>query len=315
MVPGRYLNSKSIIYGRQATVFFNDPNRFTWQRRRGKAIEYKMSSRPSRRSGPSNNYAEFLQLFEKARNVVVLTGAGISAESGIPTFRGAGGLWKQYKAQELATPTAFASDPVKVWQFYSYRRQVALSKQPNQAHYALAQAEERFKDERRLVIITQNIDELHKRSGSTNIIELHGTLFKTRCAKCGQIRENYDSPIKPALADDYEGKVTVEDLPKCLEVNCGGLLRPHVTWFNESLDPNVLIAAEQELDSCDLCLIIGTSSIVYPAAAFAPAVAARNVPVAEFNIESTPATKSFHYFFPGKCGSTLPRALGMASAC
>lgn len=280
--------------------------------------------RPSRRpSVPSNNLEEFQKLFDKAKHVVVLTGAGISAESGIPTFRGSGGLWRKYKAQELATPSAFALDPGKVWQFYSYRREVALSKEPNQAHYALAAAEEKFtKEGRRLIVVTQNIDELHQRSGSKNIIELHGTLFKTRCTKCGDVAANYQCPITAALENKGdpdpntpEFKVSVEELPSCNINNCNGLLRPHVTWFNESLDADVLAATDAELDACDLCLIIGTSSLVYPAAAFAPSVAARGVPVAEFNIEPTPSTRAFDFYFEGKCGSTLPRALGLASPC
>ena len=281
-------------------------------------------SRPHRRTrSPSNNIEEFQKLFNKAKHVVVLTGAGISAESGIPTFRGSGGLWRKYKAQELATPSAFASDPGKVWQFYSYRREVALSKKPNQAHYALAAAEEKFtKEGKRLVVITQNIDELHKRSGSRNIIELHGTLFKTRCTRCGYVVDNYDCPITPALANKGdpdpntpEIKLNVEELPACNNNGCKGLLRPHVTWFNESLDTDVLLATEAELADCDLCLIIGTSSVVYPAAAFAPSVAERGVPVAEFNLEPTPATKNFDFYFEGKCGLTLPHALGLASPC
>lgn len=265
----------------------------------------------------SSDLTSFKQVFANAKHVVALTGAGISAESGVPTFRGSGGLWRKYRAQDLATPSAFAVDPAKVWQFYSYRRELVLTKLPNQAHYALAAAESKLASEgRKLVVITQNIDELHRRAGSKNVIELHGTLFATKCTKCGDISKNYDSPITPALAGKSDPdpstpdiEMQLKDLPTCKKSGCNGLLRPNVTWFGESLDPSVLDATQAELDLCDLCLIIGTSSVVYPAAAFAPSVAARGVPLAEFNIEPNPSTKGLGFHFQGKCGSTLPLAL------
>ncbi|XP_055949531.1 NAD-dependent protein deacylase sirtuin-5, mitochondrial-like [Argiope bruennichi] len=269
------------------------------------------------RKQPSSDMAAFRTVFQKSKHVVALTGAGISAESGIPTFRGAGGLWRKYNAQDLATPGAFLANPSLVWEFYSYRRDLVLSKKPNPAHHALAKAEAQLAAEgRRLVVITQNIDELHRDAGTKNLLELHGTLFRTRCTKCGDTAENRASPICPALAgkgapdpDVPDARIPEQDLPRC--VKCAGLLRPHVVWFGESLDPDVLMAAQQELDQCDLCLVIGTSSVVYPAAMFAPAVADRGVPVAEFNIESTPGTENFGFHFEGFCGSTLPKALGV----
>ncbi|GBM78535.1 NAD-dependent protein deacylase sirtuin-5, mitochondrial [Araneus ventricosus] len=269
------------------------------------------------RKQPISDMAAFRTVFQKSKHVVALTGAGISAESGIPTFRGAGGLWRKYNAQDLATPGAFLANPSLVWEFYSYRRDLVLSKKPNPAHHALAKAEAQLATEgRRLVVITQNIDELHRDAGTKNLLELHGTLFRTRCTKCGDIAENRASPICPALAgkgapdpEVPDARIPEQDLPRC--VKCAGLLRPHVVWFGESLDPDVLMAAQQELDQCDLCLVIGTSSVVYPAAMFAPAVADRGVPVAEFNIESTPGTENFGFHFEGFCGSTLPKALGV----
>lgn len=269
------------------------------------------------RKQPSSDMAAFRTVFQKSRHVVALTGAGISAESGIPTFRGAGGLWRKYNSQDLATPGAFLANPSLVWEFYSYRRDLVLSKKPNPAHHALAKAEAQLESEgRRLVVITQNIDELHRDAGTKNLLELHGTLFRTRCTKCGHISENRDSPICPALAGKgapdvgvLDARIPEEELPRCTK--CAGLLRPHVVWFGESLDPDVLMSAQHELDKCDLCLVIGTSSVVYPAAMFAPGVADRGVPVAEFNIESTPGTENFGFHFEGFCGSTLPKALGV----
>ncbi|XP_071774512.2 NAD-dependent protein deacylase sirtuin-5, mitochondrial [Centroberyx gerrardi] len=266
---------------------------------------------------PSSDLAAFREIFSKAKHVAIITGAGVSAESGVPTFRGAGGYWRKWQAQDLATPGAFSQNPSRVWEFYHYRREVMLTKSPNPAHLAIAECEERLsKQGRKVTVITQNIDELHRRAGSKNILEIHGSLFKTRCMSCGHESANHKSPICPAL----EGKgapdpktsdagIPVEHLPRCEQVRCHGLLRPAVVWFGETLDSDILTHVEQELDNCDLCLVVGTSSIVYPAAMFAPQVAARGVPVAEFNMEDTPATMRFKFHFHGPCGTTLPPAL------
>ncbi|KAG4074008.1 hypothetical protein HA402_014213 [Bradysia odoriphaga] len=269
----------------------------------------RIMSRPSN-SRPSSDMASFREIVKKSKHIVALTGAGISAESGIPTFRGAGGIWKTFRSQELATPSAFKSNPSRVWQFYSSRRENVLTKEPNAAHYALAEFEAKMSSVgKRLVVITQNVDELHKRAGSKNIVELHGSLFKTRCTKCSHTTENYDSPICESLRDvDGEDKIIPKnELPTCKQ--CNSLLRPAIVWFNEQLDETVLSNVDTELDSCDLCLVIGTSSIVYPAAMFAPSVAERGVPVAEFNIEETPGTLDFGFHFNGPCSVTLPQAL------
>ncbi|NXS79970.1 SIR5 deacylase, partial [Erpornis zantholeuca] len=266
---------------------------------------------------PSSNMADFREVFAKAKHIAIITGAGVSAESGVPTFRGAGGFWRKWEAQELATPGAFARNPSRVWEFYHYRREVMLSKHPNPAHIAIAECEKRLsKQGRSVVVITQNIDELHRKAGTKHLLEIHGSLFKTRCTSCGNVAANYKSPICPALAgkgapdpDTEDAAIPVEDLPQCEEDGCKGLLRPHVVWFGEALDPGVLTAVEKELDICDLCLVVGTSSVVYPAAMFAPQVSARGVPVAEFNMEPTPATHRFRFHFPGPCGTTLPPAL------
>lgn len=249
----------------------------------------------------NSDMAEFRKIVKNSKHVVVVTGAGVSAESGVPTFRGEGGLWRTYKAQNLATPQAFNRNPSLVWEFYHYRREVVRSKKPNNAHISIANFEaELEKQGRRLVVITQNIDELHKAAGSKNIIELHGTLFKTKCLTCGDVAKNNDSPICESLRNKgapdpnvADATIPEEQLPRCTKSNCGGLLRPYVVWFGEGLDSDVLNQAYGELSKCDLCLVVGTSSVVYPAAMFAPEVASRGVPVAEFNIETTPNTDTF----------------------
>ncbi|XP_057369586.1 NAD-dependent protein deacylase isoform X2 [Daphnia carinata] len=266
---------------------------------------------------PSADMDSFRKLLLKANAVVILTGAGVSAESGVPTFRGAGGLWRTYSAIDLATPSAFRSNPSLVWEFYHHRRETVASKHPNNAHKAIAEFESRLtKQGKHVSVITQNIDELHQRAGSVNVLELHGSLFKTQCLKCKKVEANYDNPICEALrgkgsASPVEGgeKIPELSLPRCKVSSCGGLLRPYVVWFHETLDPIVLKKAERDLNSCDLCLVIGTSSVVYPAAMFAPQVAARGVPVAEFNMETTSATHHFGFHFSGPSGELLPIAL------
>ncbi|CAB1430615.1 unnamed protein product [Pleuronectes platessa] len=247
---------------------------------------------------PSSDLAAFREIFSKAKKVAILTGAGVSAESGVPTFRGAGGYWRKWQAQELATPGGLLSESLS-----------CLG--------AISECEQRLTQQgREVTVITQNIDELHRRSGSQNILELHGSLFRTRCMSCGHEAANYKSPICAALAgkgapdpETHDAQIPVLQLPRCEQTGCHGLLRPAVVWFGETLDSDVLSRAEKVLDSCDLCLVVGTSSIVYPAAMFAPQVAARGVPVAEFNMEDTPATMRFKFHFHGPCGSTLPAAL------
>ncbi|XP_076999894.1 NAD-dependent protein deacylase sirtuin-5, mitochondrial isoform X2 [Tamandua tetradactyla] len=266
---------------------------------------------------PSSSMADFRKVFAKAKHIVIITGAGVSAESGVPTFRGAGGYWRKWQAQDLATPQAFARDPSRVWEFYHYRRELMQSKEPNPGHLAIAQCEARLREQgRRVVIVTQNIDELHRKAGTKNLLEIHGSLFKTQCTSCGNVTENYKSPICPALSgkgapdpETQDARIPVEKLPRCEEAGCGALLRPHVVWFGENLDPAILEKVDGELALCDLCLVVGTSSVVYPAAMFAPQVSARGVPVAEFNMETTPATNSFRFHFQGPCGTTLPEAL------
>ncbi|KAJ8975967.1 hypothetical protein NQ317_000671 [Molorchus minor] len=265
-----------------------------------------------------SDYEGFKKLADKSKNIVTLTGAGISAESGIPTFRGEGGLWRTYRASSLATPQAFLANPALVWEFYHYRRTVAFNAQPNAAHLALAKYEKICNEEgRRLTVITQNVDGLHRKAGSEKVIEIHGALQKVRCTKCKIVYENLNDPIcealrgrgDPAAQDKDLPIIDKKDLPKCK--HCQGLLRPHIVWFGENLDHEVLTQARDLVESCDLCLVIGTSSVVYPAAMFAPLVAERGQPVAEFNLNDEPADETFQFHFPGKCATTLPKALAL----
>ncbi|MBF0524012.1 MAG: NAD-dependent deacylase, partial [Deltaproteobacteria bacterium] len=186
-----------------------------------------------------------------AAHPVVLTGAGISAESGVPTFRGEGGLWRQYNVFELATPEAFSRDPALVWEFYNWRRELLAKCRSNPAHLALVEMEQRFGPA--FTLITQNVDGLHTQAGSRNILEIHGNLWQVRCLGCGRLDTVYG--------------VFESIPPKCDQ--CGGMLRPNVVWFGEALDPEVLGAATAAAESCDLMLVIGTSAVVQPAASLA----------------------------------------------
>ncbi|KAK9890185.1 hypothetical protein WA026_008986 [Henosepilachna vigintioctopunctata] len=265
-----------------------------------------------------SDYTKFRDILEKSKNILVLTGAGISAESGIPIFRGTGGWWRSYKAENLASPIAFEANPSLVWEFYSYRREVAFNANPNKAHLALAQYEKKcLTENRKLSIITQNVDGLHLRAGSQSVIELHGALRKVKCTKCKYVYENSDHPICEALRgrgnpDSIQQNLTcisVNELPKCTK--CESLLRPDIVWFGEQINSKHLEDSRKLVEECDLCLVVGTSSVVYPAALFAPTAAARGAHVAEFNLSEDPFKEDFTFHFSGPCATTLPKALGI----
>jgi NAD-dependent deacetylase len=224
----------------------------------------------------------------QAKHVVVSTGAGISAESGIPTFRGKEGLWKKYRAEELATPTAFAQNPELVWEFYEWRRGIISEKEPNPGHKVIARWENVFPA---FSLITQNIDGLHKKAGSKDILELHGNIWKLRCTEEGTIAENYETPLK-------------EVPPRCPE--CGALLRPHVVWFGESLSPTVLQKAFQLSTECDVMFVVGTSALVQPAASLPLSAAETGAKIVEVNPDPTPLTPYADFSFRGKAGEILP---------
>uniref|UniRef100_A0A1B6DGT2 NAD-dependent protein deacylase n=2 Tax=Clastoptera arizonana TaxID=38151 RepID=A0A1B6DGT2_9HEMI len=268
---------------------------------------------------PITDMETFRTAFHKAKHIVVITGAGISAGSGIPTFRGPGGLWRNNSALKLATYESFMKRPSLVWEFYHYRRELVLTKKPNAAHLALAQFEKYLEKEglnRSFTLITQNVDGLHIAAGSRNVIELHGDLFKTKCLKCKQVVENRDSPICEALRGRGDPSIKTdgpdipeEKLPRCKNESCNGLLRPHIVWFGEYLDKANSKRAESALNKCDFCLVIGTCSKVYPAALYARELADDDVPIAEFNIEETEDTYRFRYHLRGESVTTVPEAL------
>ena len=225
-----------------------------------------------------------------ARAVTVLTGAGISADSGVPTFRGADGLWRNFRAEDLATPEAFARDPRLVWEWYNWRRELIATKSPNPAHYALADLERRLEE---FWLITQNVDGLHRAAGSQKLSEIHGNIWKVRCTRCGRMDENREVPI------------TI--LPSCAA--CGGLLRPHIVWFGESLAKEDLNRSYEALGRCELLLIIGTSGIVYPAASFAPVAKAAGAFVVEINLDATPQTEVVDVSLQGRAKEVVPELL------
>lgn len=240
----------------------------------------------------SNTHAAAAQAIAKASHILALTGAGISAASGVPTFREAQtGLWAQFRAEDLATPQAFADNPTRVWQWYRWRRGLVRHAQPNAAHRALA----RLARQRRVAVVTQNVDDLHQRAGSQEVVALHGALFANRCLA----GHPYDAPT--------DG---LEEPPRCTD--CGALVRPGLVWFGEPLPEQALHAAEGALDRADLALVIGTSSLVWPAAGFADAAVARGIPVIEINPSATPFTSQATYHVRGPAERVLPALLGMA---
>jgi NAD-dependent deacetylase len=239
------------------------------------------------------NDQAFIQTRErlaKAKVVTVLTGAGISADSGVPTFRGPEGLWQNFRAEDLATPDAFSSNPRLVWEWYNWRREIIATKSTNPAHHALVTLEERYKT---FTLITQNVDGLHTRAGSKNLVEIHGNIWKVRCTRCGEVSVNEDVPISI--------------LPTC--THCRGLLRPHIVWFGEALDPHDIHKSVEALQVCDVMLVIGTSGIVQPAASFSDTAKAAGAFVIEINLTSTPAKGSIDAVLQGRAAEVVPRLL------
>jgi NAD-dependent deacetylase len=231
---------------------------------------------------------EAKEIIDKASNITVLTGAGISAESGIPTFRGEDGLWRKFRSEELATPEAFQKDPKLVWEWYDWRRSIVKEARPNPGHYALAQMEN---EKPNFTLITQNIDGLHQLAGSRNIIEMHGNLWQIRCTRCGVIEQNHDAPLK-------------ELPPKCK--NCGGLGRPNVVWFGEIIPMSVIDSALIATEKCQVMLIVGTSGVVEPAASIGLVAKHTGKTVIEVNLETTPNSSLYDLSILGKSGEILP---------
>lgn len=239
---------------------------------------------------------------QAARYVVVLTGAGMSAESGVPTFRDAQeGLWARYAPEQLATPEAFAADPALVWGWYEWRRHLALTVRPHAGHRALVELARRVP---RFALFTQNVDDLHEQAGLTAVVHLHGSLHAPRCATCGRGADVASLPAVPAAEP---GPM---EPPRCLA--CGGRLRPGVVWFGESLPAGALQAAGQAAAGCDLFLSVGTSSLVYPAAGL-PGVAARaGACLVQFNPAATALDAVADFNLAGPAGTLLPRLVTAA---
>jgi len=260
-------------------------------------------SRSDRRIG--KDLEEARRGLSEAKRVVVLTGAGISAESGVPTFRDREGLWARYDPRELATPEGFRRDPLKVWEWYDHRRKAVLACDPNAGHRALARL---LLARKGVTLVTQNVDGLHRRAledeggfpdtiRENAVLELHGNLLRTRCSRCGF-----------STWDPNPRGVTLPDaLPRCAD--CRELLRPDVVWFGEMLDALTLETAFQRAREADVCLVVGTSAVVHPAASVPLATLEGGGTLIEVNPEATPLTRFARWSLRGLSGSILPELL------
>ncbi len=223
-----------------------------------------------------------------ARHIAVLTGAGVSAESGIPTFRDAQvGLWARYRPEDLATPEAFERNPKLVWDWYAWRREIVRGAQPNPGHYALADMQQRVPQ---FSLITQNVDGYHQLAGSTAVIELHGNIMRARCSREEVVIDQWAAPAGTP--------------PRC--PHCSAPLRPDVVWFGEMLPPAALEAAAQAANTCDVFFSVGTSSLVEPAASLARVALQRGAAVVEINPAITPLTARATFVLHGASGEILP---------
>jgi NAD-dependent deacetylase len=222
----------------------------------------------------------------------VLTGAGTSAESGVPTFRDAQtGLWAKFRPEDLATPEAFARDPQRIWQWYEWRRELVRQAAPNAGHRALVELAGLVP---KLTLVTQNVDSLHQRAGSSGVIEYHGNILRDRCSAEGVARPR--------------ASLSISGLPEC--ANCGELLRPDVVWFGEAIPRQALLQADAAASDCDVFLLIGTAAVVYPAAGLAECALRTGARLIEVNTEATELTPIAQVVLRGKSGEVLPRLIG-----
>jgi NAD-dependent deacetylase len=234
---------------------------------------------------------------QQAQRVAVLTGAGVSAESGVPTFRAADGLWEGHRVEEVATPEGFQCDPALVWKFYNERRANVARVTPNPGHFALSALEKRWGDN--FALITQNVDGLHKSAGSIRVYEIHGSLYRTRCTGCRVIEDRGLEPLA--------------NLPECPK--CGALLRPDIVWFHEMLPQQVWEESQVAAATCDVFLVVGTSAVVHPAASLIPIAREgtfahrkrRGATVIEINLTRTEASDLADIGLYGPSGQILPR--------
>jgi NAD-dependent deacetylase len=241
---------------------------------------------------------EVRERVREARRVVAFSGAGVSRESGLDTFRGAGGLWERMRPEEMATPQAFRADPAKVWQWYVWRWKTGSGAQPNPAHLALVRLERIFPS---FTLVTQNVDGLHTRAGSRNLLELHGTVLRAHCSRCGRSRD-----MGEAIAE------SPEEPPVC---SCGGMFRPSVVWFGEALPEGVLFRASEEASSCDLFLSVGTSSTVYPAAGLIDLAHQAGACLIEVNPEPTPFSGLMDLRLAAPAGEAVPALVDAMERC
>jgi NAD-dependent deacetylase len=233
---------------------------------------------------------EFTEKLKTAKKIVFFTGAGISAESGISTFRGKDGIWNKMKPEELADFGAFMRNPELVWEWYQHRRDIITKTVPNPGHTAIVGFEKYYD----VTVVTQNIDNLHRRAGSKKVFELHGNIERNFCVDCGAYYNSETLEIK-------------EQVPKCAK--CGGIVRPDIVWFGENLPQDEYQGSERAAELCDLCFVVGTSAVVYPAAYIPFSAKKAGAYIVEVNIEPTEMTNYADYSLLGKSGEVLPMIL------
>jgi NAD-dependent deacetylase len=236
---------------------------------------------------------DILKRIVNATTAAALTGSGVSAESGVPTFRGADGMWRNRKHQELASMDGFLDDPRLVWEWYDWRRTTIASLAPNAGHYALTEMETVYE---KFTMLTQNVDGYHILAGSRDVVELHGNIWRVRCLKEGKVMENRETPLKriPPVCPD-----------------CKGLIRPHIIWFGEELETDILKKAGTAARESQVFFVIGTSGVVQPAASLAGLAKRQGAMVVEINLERTPITENADLFLQGPSGQVLPALLKM----
>ena len=227
-----------------------------------------------------------IDTLSESESIVFFTGAGISSESGIPTFRGKDGIWNKLRPEELANFDAFIRNPEMVWEWYNHRKKIIHESQPNAAHLTIAEMQNHFND---VTVVTQNIDNLHRRAGSNTIFELHGNIERNYCINC---KKFYNEEL------DFS-----KGVPKC---ECGGLIRPDVVWFGEYLPEDQFLGGEKAAINSDIFFVVGTSAIVYPAAGLVYTARQSGSTIVEINIEETPFSSIADYSYFGKAGEVLP---------
>jgi NAD-dependent deacetylase len=281
-----------MVMGVSFAIFLFSPRDFSPGEPRRTTRPTAKGAKPYHRAMAAESaIVELAHRLRAASRVTVVTGAGVSAASGIPTFRGPGGIWRNFRPERLATAEAFAEDPRLVWEWYAWRRGLVARASPNRAHEVLAAWSRRYGG---FALVTQNVDGLHERAGTRNVVRFHGSLWELSCAdRCAGAPASW--PDASELA---------ELPPRC--PHCGGLARPGVVWFGEAIPPAALAAASAALD-CDVCLAVGTSAVVHPAARLVGEAAARGAFTAEINPEATPASASVDLPIPGRAEEVLDR--------